>query len=73
MKWSVLVGGDEKDEKNFIQAGMIAAQLEALQEERTTCKKCKKIFSEGYPYQKTMFGKVKNSVCKECAKSLGLI
>lgn len=74
MRWRVLVGGDKEDEKNFIQAGMIVAELEALQKQRTTCKKCKKITSgDLYPFQKTIFGRVKNYVCKECAEYFGLI
>ena len=42
-------------------------------ERRNVCAKYKKIYSgEGYPYKRTLFGKVKNWVCKKCAKELGI-
>ena len=73
MGWRVLVGGDNVDEKAFIQAGMTAGMLSEMQKQRTTCKKCEKITKgDLYPYQRTMFGRVKNYVCKECAEDLGL-
>ncbi len=59
--------------KADMQARIIAERLAEEREIRTTCKKCKKIFSEGIPYKKAMFGNPKNYVCKECAKELGLI
>lgn len=63
----------KKDEERLIQAAMTAYMVAEDQKIRTTCKKCKKIFSEGIPYKKTMFGNPKNYVCTECAKKLGLI
>jgi len=51
------------------------AMTEETEEDRKrhTCKLCKRIFSEGYPYQYTMFGNPKSYVCMSCAKSRGLV
>ncbi len=69
-KWMNRGGMSEEEER-----------LESLKDhmkkewERTnTCKWCKKIFrGDGYPYQRTILGKVKNYVCEDCAKKLGLV
>ncbi len=64
---------DTPEEKALIKSQILATQIANQQREMMTCKNCKKIFSEGYPYQRYLFGKVKNYVCKDCAKKLKLI
>ena len=59
--------------KGLLIGALIEEELIEERHRTTTCKKCKKIFSEGYPYKKSIFGKVKSYVCKDCAKTLGLI
>lgn len=61
-----------EEEKMMMQAVMVAEETTEAQRRMSTCKICEKIFSEGYPYQRTMFGKPKNYVCKGCAKKIGL-
>ena len=55
-------------ERAFIQAQMTADAIK----QSHTCKICKKIFSEGVPYQRGVFGGVKSYICKDCANSRGL-
>jgi protein-arginine kinase activator protein McsA len=62
-----------EQEKMVIQAQITADTIAEEQRRRNTCKLCKAIFSEGVPYQYTMFGNPKSYICKDCAKRIGHI
>jgi len=52
----------------------LRAEIKEEWERRNTCRVCKKIFrGDGYAYKRGIFGGVKNYVCEECAKKLGVI
>jgi len=64
----------KEEERREQLRGEIKKDMRKEWERTNTCKKCGKIFrGEGYPFQKTIFGKVKNYVCEDCAKQSGLI
>jgi uncharacterized CHY-type Zn-finger protein len=69
-KW--MMEQSRKDEQKLIAAAMAAEMVKEEYKKMHTCKVCKRIFTEGIPYQYTMFGKPKSYVCTTCAKNMGL-